>query len=422
MMWVAVSLAIEKLTGEPLQDFLRTQIWEPLGMNSTFFTHDDAVNYVKSTSDDDASIATPYLWIPSSPSNFTPFATVSPGDHFAKIPYDLPPYVSGAGANITSVLDYCKYLECMIRQAAPISKSAHSELRKQRIPIFDPFLKTYSDQQPQTMGPPQYCLGWIYEIYAPKGWGTSGGVEIWHHSGGLHGFNAEMRYVPALELGVVTLGNASLGAHYAGEVLVWEVINNLMGVGKNARFDWKKENLLREEMSAKEMRGKRESLFGDLTPTGGGMTASLEAHEGVFENPGYQKMTVRVAHRQNNDKGGPEPYLLATASPRAWNFVVELTHVHEEIFLAETISPYPEGEAHSNSGRGQIQDRSRAMFMLGQDGEVRSLGIELEPELVGKASKGAKSAGGKEEEGEKQVEYDWNAINEGMIWFERVNA
>lgn len=64
-----------------------------------------------------------------------------------------PFQVSGASANIASVLDYCKYLECVIRQAPPISPAAHIELRKQCMPISDLYRKFYSAQAPHSICP-----------------------------------------------------------------------------------------------------------------------------------------------------------------------------------------------------------------------------------------------------------------------------
>jgi hypothetical protein len=58
----------------------------------------------------------------------------------------------------------------------------------------------------------------------------------------------------------VTLGNASPDAHWVGEVLVWKVINDLMGVGRANRFDWK-ENLVRGEIGAKERAGQTRVFF-----------------------------------------------------------------------------------------------------------------------------------------------------------------
>jgi CubicO group peptidase (beta-lactamase class C family) len=50
-MFVAISLAIEKLTGTWLGDFLRKRIWGPLGMESTFFSNADARAYVEKAND-----------------------------------------------------------------------------------------------------------------------------------------------------------------------------------------------------------------------------------------------------------------------------------------------------------------------------------------------------------------------------------
>jgi CubicO group peptidase (beta-lactamase class C family) len=77
IMYVVVSHAIEQLTGQPLGEFLRKQIWEPLRMESTFFTHGDAAEYIKQSKDTDVSLATPYLWVTSDRSNITPLATGS---------------------------------------------------------------------------------------------------------------------------------------------------------------------------------------------------------------------------------------------------------------------------------------------------------------------------------------------------------
>jgi hypothetical protein len=82
--------------------------------------------------------------------------------------------------------------------------------------------------------------------------------------------------------------------------------------------------------------------------------------------------------------------------------------------MAEIIAPYPEGERNPEAGRGQIQDRTRAMFKVGQNGEVKSLGIELENAMVDKAAKRSKDSG--------KVVHDWEAIEKGMIWFERVSG
>jgi hypothetical protein len=54
------------------------------------------------------------------------------------------------------------------------------------------------------------------------------------------------------------------------------VINDLMGVEGGNRFDSSKENLVQEEMCAKDMLAKQESHFGGLGVKGGAMAVGWE--------------------------------------------------------------------------------------------------------------------------------------------------
>ena len=81
-------------------------------------------------------------------------------------------------------------------------------------------------------------------------------------------------------------------------------------------------------MGAKDMLAKQESLFGGLGVKGGPMAVGLGKYEDIFEHPAYARMTVSIAQRSG--KEGKEPCLLVTPSARTWNFLVRLTHVHEE--------------------------------------------------------------------------------------------
>jgi hypothetical protein len=75
--------------------------------------------------------------------------------------------------------------------------------------------------------------------------------------------------------------------------------------------------------------------------------------------------------------------------------------------MADIIEAYPVSKANVDAGLSQVQGRRRALFKLGQNAQVRSLGLELEPALAAKASEG-------------RID-DWNTIEKSMIWFERVS-
>ena len=64
-------------------------------------------------------------------------------------------------------------------------------------------------------------------------------------------------------------------------------------------------------------------------------------------------------------------------------------------------------EANIDASLSQVQEQARVLFKLGQNGHVRSLGLELEPVLATKATEGRRD--------------EWNAIEKGMIWSERVS-
>ena len=117
MMYIAISHLIETWTGMWLGDFLRRRIYEPLNMASTFFSLRDAQ---KAAASGGPSLATPYYW-----TNRT--------KQYHSIPWLDAPQLSGCGAMISNVLDYAKWLRCMISMSAPLSPASHQTLRSPRI-------------------------------------------------------------------------------------------------------------------------------------------------------------------------------------------------------------------------------------------------------------------------------------------------
>ena len=117
MMYIAVSQFIETRTGIWLGDFLRRQIYEPLRMASTFFSLQDAQ---KAACSGGPSLATPYYW-----TNRT--------KKYHSMPWLDAPQESGCGATISNVIDYAKWLRCMMSMSAPLSPAGHQALRLSRI-------------------------------------------------------------------------------------------------------------------------------------------------------------------------------------------------------------------------------------------------------------------------------------------------
>jgi CubicO group peptidase (beta-lactamase class C family) len=90
VMYTAVTHAAETITGQSLGNFLRYQIWDPLGMRLIFWTLQDAVATEK---EGKAQLATGYAWDPIESKYMTE-------------PHPDFPAVSGSGAIISTVMDY----------------------------------------------------------------------------------------------------------------------------------------------------------------------------------------------------------------------------------------------------------------------------------------------------------------------------
>jgi CubicO group peptidase (beta-lactamase class C family) len=151
-MFSTVSHAIEKMTGTCLGDFMRDRLWNPLDMKHTYWTLQDATVAAGLGT----VLAHGYAWD-------------SVSGKFVEEPVPDFPAVSGAGAIISNVIDYTKWLRCMMTKSAPLSQAAHQTLTEPRI--------EYS-QHPNNVFPPphSYALGWTIESY--------GGQRIICHAGG----------------------------------------------------------------------------------------------------------------------------------------------------------------------------------------------------------------------------------------------
>lgn len=202
-MYIAVSHMIEVATGEWLGDFLRKHIWEPLNMKSTFFSLDDARNYAASV-DNDSTLAVPYGWDEEN-------------CEMAEVPY-CEGVLSGAGAVISNVLDYSKFIRSVMRQSGPLSKKGYAAMLEPR--SFCP------QMLPQLKNQILYTLGWMTSTYR--------GEFIMFHPGGLEGMTATMILFPKREWGVLVFCNADGPGR---ETLAWYLVDEMLKVPQKDRLD-----------------------------------------------------------------------------------------------------------------------------------------------------------------------------------------
>lgn len=204
IIYVAVSHMVEKVTGEWLGSFLRKRIWEPLSMDSTFFSPQAAQDHIRD-GNSNLEFAHPYVWDTETSTQ-------------REVPYWNDRAVSGAGSMVSNVLDYAKYTRSMIERSGPISKEAHADLTTPRM-LLEPFDAHF----PNLM---MYCLGWFSGIYH--------GEQVIHHSGSVEGFTANIVYLPERKWGVVAMCNL-MGP--GREVLVWHLVDEFLKIPKEKRVD-----------------------------------------------------------------------------------------------------------------------------------------------------------------------------------------
>ena len=237
MMYITITHFIETDTGNWLGDILRKRIWEPLAMNSTFFSLSDAE---AATHTSKASLARGYLWL-----NGT--------REYHGVSYIDSAAMSGAGAIISNVLDYARWLRSMMKRAAPLSPAAHDALHFPRISIPPSFLNHTGYR-----GVHGYALGWIISNYR-------GEVMIWHN-GGLEGFATMMAYLPRKQWGFTMMANNVLGGTAAEQILTFELLDDLLETPESERLSWSAviERELEQQMEVLKHPAKH--LFPDAPP------------------------------------------------------------------------------------------------------------------------------------------------------------
>ena len=352
MMFCMVSYVVEKLSGMWLGDFLREHIWAPLGMHSTFFSLADAK---RAQANGGPKLAVGYSWV-----NDT--AT------FAPLPYVDSPILSGAGQIISNVLDYAKYLRAMITMNDTIlTQKSFVELRTPR---------AFSNPEYQLKGriwtgPEMYGLGWQMADYR--------GHEVFNHGGAMPGFGVEMMYIPTLKNGVgfAIMGNTEGGSNAVALVLMAHLIDEMLGIPEDERFDIVGvfDALLKQRDDELRPDNARKRAYPDAPPPNASLPLPLplENLTGEYWNDGYRNLTVRLEKASSTHLKWTtaEKVLRVYVMDRMWRYTLTFEHVSNNYFLAW-------GRSTDAPITGAAVP---AKFELGVDGKVHRLGIQYEASM-----------------------------------------
>lgn len=190
---------ISKVTGTEYENFLRTEVFEPLGMNNTWVgSHSDGPSPVASKYDSD----------------------------MGRIPQALP-YAVAAGAAFSSAYDLARFgmfhlKDHLVDQKQILSDSAIEAMQSDK------------DANAKYVSEDYYGFGWFFRE-------NEGGYKVCWHEGGMGGARSILKLVPSEDIAVVVLLNGwndPLPGRLAKEVLAVllpDYLGNLEKEGKSQR-------------------------------------------------------------------------------------------------------------------------------------------------------------------------------------------
>ncbi len=181
-MYVALSHVIETLTGKWLGHTIEELIFKPLNMTASFGDTHEAIGAPE-------YLATGYYWNGET-------------DLHQEVPADSTRESSGAGMLISNVVDYAKWMMCLLHETKPFSKAAHRDIRSTR--MLGP--------QEERSGPGDtvYGLGWHRKI--------SHNAIVYYHGGTVLAYGTEFYWLPEHNFGVITMANAAVPGMLPGNV------------------------------------------------------------------------------------------------------------------------------------------------------------------------------------------------------------
>ncbi|KAK8069331.1 hypothetical protein PG994_005947 [Apiospora phragmitis] len=344
LMFMVASHVLQTLTGRWLGTTLREGLWRPLGMNATYFSLEDAQAAPE-------HLAMGYWWDYSSSSS-SDSSKKKNGGGFGEVPFAGLDGASGAGAVVSTVLDYAKWIRCLANEAEPLSKAAHAAIKTPRM--------TPVGTGKGWDGPGSYALGWMVNPYK--------GHTIYNHGGGMEGYGTEVFFLPDLGYGVVTMANTAMTSNFAGRTLAWKLINDKLGVAEEDRYDWAAAQEVYSGHIVK-LRFAVDRLYPERTEQPLPPTLPLQKYAGTYYHPAYQNLTVEVDEgTSSGSRQSSKPQLKASRANAVWEVSYEFEHVSGEywaVFIDLKNTP--------NWLSGQV---AKAEFRLGPDGWADELVIE----------------------------------------------
>ncbi|KAJ5955380.1 beta-lactamase/transpeptidase-like protein [Penicillium viridicatum] len=270
-------------------------------------------------------------------------------DIYHKVDWMPVEEVSGAGAVITNVLDYAKWVRALLRPQTLVEKD-----------IFRSLETVHQLWQPRTLMPTEapftgraYALGWRTGYYL--------GIQIYEHSGGMNAFGTQLLLVPELQFCVSILANTAQTSNYAAQLLAFYLLDERLGIPGEQRFDWDRRNWSLVEQEKQRVADKVKYRPPIVLP----LTLPLDEYAGTYAHAGYNDITVYFS------KG----ILHADRKDMTWPETIRFQHVTGEHFLMLS--------THNEDFGAFCPEVYDAEFRISIQGKPWTLGIAWERAMGG---------------------------------------
>ncbi|KAL4869188.1 hypothetical protein BDV12DRAFT_196619 [Aspergillus spectabilis] len=349
LMYITAAYLVETVTGQSLGDFLKERVWGVLGMNETGFDLAAAVAEGRIVSEgyffseiENKSISTDMVYNPA---------------------------LTGAGNILTSVADYNKWIAALLSRSGPISENGYNALFGAHT-VASPLVNR------PFASPDLYGFGWVLQTY--------NGERLIQHGGAQDGFGAFVLLLPERGFGFSILGNDMVGMSAASLVLGFELVDKILGIEAEKRFDW--EGVIDDQMRRLKLTNETLSaLYPDLPsiPDLLPHPLNLSSYTGTYTHPAYP--TIRVS------SGSDCPLRKVLNSPEKWTGARLCADFEDPVFLAvgSSFDIFHVSGTYWTAVFGAEGQTSatRAAFRISPEGVVSEIGIEWDSEMIKKEEK-----------------------------------
>ena len=316
LMFMTAGYLAGEIAGTTWENFVKTRIFDPLGMTSSNFSVNDSQK---------------------APDFSFPYAEKK--DVVVEIPFRNIDAIGPAGSINSNVTDMAKWVMLQLAKGKfgdkqIISEAGISQLHTPQMAMQDAILPGMEKSNEFTYE--SYGMGWFIDNYR--------GHLFLQHGGGIDGFTALVCFFPRENIGMVALSN--LNGNLTPFVVALNAYERLLGLDQTAWNDRLKGILAKAKEEAKKTEAEKDKdRKPNTTPS-----HALDDYAGDYENPGYGVFSVK--------KDGD--HLTA-----AYNgFVSSLTHYHYDIF-----------QLHNDLMDSDL----KINFLEDLKGNVGSLSVLMEP-------------------------------------------